>query len=435
MSAEPSGPRGLGGAIPLGPGTPARPPAPQPLPAPRPAPVPEHVTELDEAVALRPAAVDPHQRLPAKFAMLSVHRAYDGGREAFRLRGHSGGELETVLDSEHTQLRPKNLALHNLRQGTGRPSLPSELLMGLEEWSRGQEALVRWINALRARHGAELQLVIWDDTDYDIPWELLHLSGGQELGMAREILGALVTVVRWTTVHGAGTSPFGEPAACSGHVLGFYAEQMRQDAEVFEEYQHSPHFVRPWPFLAELTRRELGAGLVYMGCHAEYGPDAHDVKIDVVSWSRLNLQPMPALADGRTLVCLNACDSARAFDNQGRGENALRGFAELFLRKGAGGCIATSGKVGDKTAHQQIRELVKRVCADPELPVARALREFRAGAAARLPVPLWWLDGEDRSELDTEREILESLYSFMFVYFGHPFTTLRLRGRTEEVGW
>lgn len=49
--------------------------------------------------------------------------------------------------------------------------------------------------------------MVWDDTDYDIPWELLHLTGHQENGLVSGILGALVTVVRWTTVREAGTTP------------------------------------------------------------------------------------------------------------------------------------------------------------------------------------------------------------------------------------
>lgn len=431
MSVEPSGPRGLGGAIPLGPGMPARPPAPEPLAVPRPAAVPEHVAEPQEAVRLPAAPVDPDARLPAGFAKLSVQRAYgEPGQDAFWLTGHSG-ELETRLDSEYTRLRPDDLVLHSLRPGSSVP--PSEILLGLAEWSEGQAPLVRWIDGLRARHGPELQLVVWDDTDYDIPWELLHLPGRPEHGLVAGILGALVTVVRWTTVREAGTTPFGTPASCSGHVVGYYAEQMSRDVEVFEGYVPRAHIGTPRTFLTELARPDLGAGLVYMGCHAEYGTRAHEVKIASVSWSDLNRQTMPALRGGSTLVCLNACESGRLFDNRGRGESALRGFAELFLRKGAGGCIATSGKVGDDVAHRLIRELVGRVCADPELPVARALREFRASAVARLPDPLSWLDVDGGDRTERQREILLVLYSFMFLYFGHPQTTLRLRVRAQEV--
>ncbi|MET7570279.1 CHAT domain-containing protein [Streptomyces sp. NPDC005492] len=430
MPAEPPGPRALGGAVPLGPGAPARRPAPEALSAPRTAGVPEHVAEPYEPVSLAATAVDPDARLPVGFAKLAVNRAYDErGQEVFWLTGHSG-DLELSLDSEDTRLRPSGLALSNLRPD-GFP--PTEIFRAVAEWSGRQEDVVRWINELRARFGAELHLVIWDDTDYDIPWEMLRLTGGRDLGVDDGILGALVTVVRWTTIREAGSTPFDEPAVCSGHVLGYYAEEMRRDATVFDGFEHRGHFGTTRTFLTELARPGLGAGLVYMGCHATHGPNLYKLKLGTVTWNELNGLDMSALDGRRTLVCLNACHSARFVNNRPLGENALRGFAELFLRKGAGGCIATSGKVGDDVAHDLIRELVGQLCADPELPVARALRDFRAAAVARLPDPLPFVYGDDdRFDAEGQREILPILYSFMFLYFGHPLTTLRLSVRAQE---
>lgn len=430
MSSEPPFPKGLGGVIPLGPGTPSRPPAPQALPAPRTAAVPEHLAEPSEPVALPPAPVDPDARLPDGFVRLGVHRAYDEhGRELFGLTGH-GGDLELAPGPADTRLRPEDIALSNVRRDG---FAPSEFFHAVAEWSEGQAELVRWINDLRARHGTGLQLVIWDDTDYDIPWELLRLTSDPRRGLAAGILGALVTVVRWTTIRKAGTTPFGGPAACAGQVLGYYAEPMRRDRQVFERFVHTAHSGSARTFLNDLARPDLGAGLVYMGCHATYGAKLHQLRLDTVTWSELNAQAMPALDGGHTLVCLNACHSARLVHNTARGENALRGFAELFLRKGAGGCIATSGQVGDDVAHALVRELMGRLGGGPDLPVAHALREFRAAAAARLPDPLPFLYGAD-GQVDTagQQRLLPFLYSFMFLYFGHPQTTLRLSVRAQE---
>jgi hypothetical protein len=435
VSDEPPG--GLGGAIPLGPGS-ARPPAPVPLPAPRPAQMPdhlaEHMAEAVEPVALDARRVDPDARPPAGFARLSVHPAYDErGQKVFWLKGHSG-DADTWLESERPWLPPTDLVLHKLRRdGDGPP--PSEVLLGLAEWSEVHTDVVRWINALRTRHGAELQLVIWDDTDYDIPWELLNLSERHEGGLAYEVLGALVTVVRWgSSLHASHASPFGTPASCSGNVLGYYAEEMARDAEAFENFEHVPHIGPVEPFLAELTQPGLGAGLVYMGCHATHGARLDEVTLARKTWSELRRRSMPSLTDGNTLVCLNACDSARPLDNHGRGDHSLRSFPELFLRKGAGACIATSGTVGDDVAHRLIRDLVDQVCTDPELPVARALREFRARAVARLPDRLPTVSNDlDEFDAPGQRPILLFLYSFMFLYFGHPSTTLRLSVRSPEV--
>lgn len=407
-------------------------PIPEPLAAPRPVHVPEHLI-ASPGEPLFPVPLSTDQSLPDGFARLSVHRAArdSSGQEAFWLIGHSG-DLKLQLSSAQPLLRPSGLALSNVRED-GFP--PTELFRAINDWSRKQEDLVRWINELRARHGPELQLVVWDDTDYDIPWELLRLAGDQERGLAGGVLGALVTVVRWTTIREAGTNPFDEAATCAGHVLGYYAQGMSRDVGVFKEYEHKPHFGTARDFLNELTRPDLGAGLLYMGCHATYGPNLYHLTLGTVTWNELNEHEMAALADRRTLVCLNACHSGRMVDNRLQGESALRGFAELFLRKGAGGCIATSGTVGDHVAHHLIRELIERLCADPALPVAHALREFRARAMARLPDPLPYLYGDDGTlDVEGQQRILPILYSFMFLYFGHPFTTLRLNMRAQE-GW
>ncbi|MFD7130875.1 CHAT domain-containing protein [Streptomyces sp. NPDC059894] len=430
MSADVPGHLGLGGAVPQGPGLRGTVPMPEPLTAPRPTAIPEHVTESYDLVPLTPAPVNPDERLPEGFAKLSVHRAHDGlGQEMFWLTGHSE-DVRLTLDSEDTRLRPSGITLDNLhKDGVA----PSELLLAVADWSEGQEDLVRWINGLRARHGTELHLVIWDDTDYNIPWELLHLTEDDGRGLDAGILGALVTVVRWTTIRKAGTTPFSEPASCTGGVLGYYATEMRRDVGVFQNFEHTGHYGSTRTFLGELARGDLDAGLVYMGCHATYGQHVTDLRIGTVTWSELNRQPMPALSDGRTLVCLNACHSARSVRNTQRGENALRGFAELFLRKGAGGCIATSGRVGDDVAHTLVHELVGLLCEDPDLPVAQALRRFRAAAAARIPDPLPHLFGDDEKvDAEGQRLILPFLYSFMFLYFGHPLTTLRLTVRVQE---
>jgi hypothetical protein len=403
---------------------------PEPLEAPRAVLVPEKVAAPTEAESLAPALVDPDARLPEGFAKLAVHRGTDEyGRELFWLKGHSGDE-ELALDSEEARLRPDDIALSNVRQGG---FAPTELFLAVAEWSDNQEYLLRWINDLRAQHGAKLQLVVWDDTDYDIPWELLRLPADGRHGLASGILGALVTVVRWTTIRQAGTTPFGEPAACSGQVLGYYAKHMTRDIEVFENFAHRVHR-RSHTFLGDLARPDLGAGLVYMGCHATYGTKLYDLRLDAITWGELNAQTMRVLDGRRTLVCLNACQSARMVKNSPRGENTLRGFAELFLRKGAGGCIATSGKIGDDIGHDLIRELVRLLSADPELPVAQALREFRARAVAALPDPLPYLYTDDGT-VDTagQQRLLPLLYSFMFLYFGHPQTTLRLSVRAQEV--
>lgn len=389
----------------------------------------EEVALVSEEIALGPQAADPEVRLPEGFAVLKVHRermSLSGGerRQAFAVEGF-GDDIRLPYTLTDRQLRAPDLSLGNVQPGDG--DFPTLVYRTIKQWSARQPGLVAWINRLRLRHGEELNLVIWDDTDYDIPWELLWLDGGlPEQGLAPGHLGAVVTVARWTTIHEVGTPPLARAEECAGHVLCYFHEHMDADVGAFSGFSHRPHR-ELLPFLGELERAELRAGLVYLACHGTYGQQLRDLMLGHARWVEMNDVDMAALRHHATLVCLNACHTARVVHNTSGGEDALRGFAELFLRKGARGCIASSGQVGDDVAHGVIHEIVGDLAADPAKPVARALREYRARAAAALPDAPAWVDRrDDDTDVAGQWQILPALYSFMFLYFGPPLTTLRL---------
>jgi hypothetical protein len=61
------------------------------------------------------------------------------------------------------------------------------------------------------------------------------------------------------------------------------------------------------------------------------------------------------------------------------------------------------------------------------------LRDFRARAAAALPRPLPRTRARDHSiDYEGQRRVLSVLYQFMYVYYGHPRTTLRLAPRAPD---
>ncbi len=120
-------------------------------------------------------------------------------------------------------------------------------------------------------------------------------------------------------------------------------------------------------------------------------------------------------------------------NNRPLGENALRGFAELFLRKGAGRLHRHLGQGRRRRGARPDPRTRRPALRRPRTAVARALRDFRAAAVARLPDPLPYVYGDDdRFDAEGQRQILPILYSFMFLYFGHPLTTLRLSVRAQE---
>ncbi|MFE2194496.1 CHAT domain-containing protein [Streptomyces olivaceus] len=370
----------------------------------------------------------PGARLEDGFAVLRVLRA-DGadGLPGYRLQGWCG-DLSVNCAAGPTRRAAPAVSLARLRQD-GDGHYPSEVLRGIRLWSDNQRELAHWINRIRARHGDGLRLVVWDDTGYDLPWELLLLPENTAPGLAGGPLGALVAVARWTTVRdlSQGGLP-SETGDCHGRVLGYLHRDMADDGHLFTPYAHRFHG-RMTPFLSDLDTEADRTGLVYLGCHGTYGDAVPRLTLGDRTWAELNGEPMSVLRRDGSLVCLNACDSGRFVDNRAQGEEAMRGFAELFLRKGAGGCIVSSGKVGDLEARSMARRLVREVAEHPHRPVVRTLRDFRAraldefGSLAALPRVR-----NDDGQVDVvgQKRVLRLLYAFMFHYYGHPRTALRL---------
>ncbi|MDG9716553.1 CHAT domain-containing protein [Streptomyces sp. DH24] len=393
----------------------------------RPAAPVSHLRRAQEPPAgLGGTDAHPGARLEDGFAVLHVLRSEGAdGRQGYRLHGWCG-DLSVTCAPGPTRLTAPAVSLANLRQDGG--EYPSEVLRGIRLWSGNQPELTGWLNRIRARHGDCLRLVVWDDTGYDLPWELFWLPGDARYKLEGGPLGALTVVSRWTTVHDAGQGLPRETGDCQGRVLGYLHQDMTDDGRVFAPYTHRLHR-RMTPFLRDLDTHTDRTGLVYLGCHGTYGDTVPRLSLGGRTWAELNGEPMAVLRRDRSLVCLNACDSGRFVDNRAQGEEALRGFAELFLRKGAGGCIVTSGKVGDQEARRLVRRLVREVAEHPHRPVPQTLRAFRAraleefGSLAAVPSVR-----DDDGQVDSagQKRVLRLLYAFMFHYYGHPQTTLRL---------
>ncbi|WP_107085120.1 CHAT domain-containing protein [Streptomyces maremycinicus] len=365
-------------------------------------------------------------RLEEGLAVLHVQRALgaDGGA-GYRLLGWCG-DLKVSCPAGPTRRAAPAVSLANLRQEGG--AYPSEVLRAIRLWSGNQPELVRWINLIRARHGDGLRLIVCDDTGYELPWELLWLPADTENRLPAGLLGALVVMVRWTTVRDTGLGLPHRVGDFHGRVLGYLHKDMADDGTVFAPYAHQLH-LEMTPFLQALDTQVDRTGLVYLGCHGGYGASVTHLTLGDRTWAEFDGETMRVLRRDRSLVCLNACHSGRFVDNSAQGEEALRGFAELFLRKGAGGCIVTAGKVGDLEARTLVKQLMHEMAARPHHPVTRTLRDFRAHAVedfgSLADIPSVRNDG-GRIDRIGQKRVLRLLYTFMFHFYGHPDTTLRL---------
>ncbi|MFG2625593.1 CHAT domain-containing protein [Streptomyces sp. NPDC048473] len=400
-------------------------------------------TGLRERLGLAEAHAD--SRPPPHTARITVvpHHDRHGGPQAFGVSAWCEGVPRLPYTTGPTQLRPTDIGLGN---ALGDGPAPSQLLRDIRHWSGNQRRLGAWINRARAVHGDALQITIHDDTGYEIPWEAFWLPADPENGLGEGLLGALVAVTRWLTIRSADMVLPESSVCAAGDVLGYYfhdvnvapgwhggarrIHDMRDDMAVFHGYAHRPH-VTIDGFLDELDARPSDpVGLVYMAAHGTYDERVNALTLAEVSWAEYDDRPMTVLDKDHSMVCLNACHSARFVRNTGVGETDLRGFTELFLRKGAGGCVVAAGQVGDSEARELIGQLVGIVAEEPWRPVADSLRLFRAralhefGPLAQLPRALH----EGRPNVDGQRPVLRLLYSLMFQYYGHPLSTLSLSG-------
>ncbi|MFF5754874.1 CHAT domain-containing protein [Streptomyces longwoodensis] len=386
-----------------------------------------HLRRSQEPPAgLGPTAAHPGARLPEGLALLTVVRSRGAdGRDGYRLDGRCGS-LTVTCEAGPTRRTAPAVSLANLRQGDG--EYPSEVLRGIRLWSENQGPLARWLNRIRARYGTALRLIVWDDTGYELPWELFWLPEDPDLAVHEGLLGASVAMTRWTTVHDADQHLPRESEHCRGGILGYLHRDMTDDGTVFASYTHRMHREMT-SFLDALNGLADPTGLVYMGCHGAYGDTVTRLRLGERTWAEFNGEKMDVLGRDRSLVCLNACHSGRFVDNRAQGEEALRGFAELFLRKGAGGCIVTAGKVGDAEARALVRRLVRDVAAQPQYPVAEKLRAFRARAVEEFgPLSAVPSVHRDDGTVDApgQKRVLRLLYAFMFHFYGHPLTRLQL---------
>jgi hypothetical protein len=340
--------------------------------------------------------------------VLQVHRDADG----FRVSG-AHREIELVSTGGSRYRRPE-IALGDLVAPGG--EMPADVLWLLREWSRTHDEITDWLNALRAAVGADLRLVVWDDTGFEIPWELLWLpaAAGHPAGW----LGALLPVVRWTTLHGrsaAVASPYDDqPVESHGELVVYLIDEMAADAEVLAPYGPLRRADGPG-LLTRLTQTDPRIGLVYVASHGTAEESTVRRRLGELRLTSLSFDPLPGLSASRSLVVLNACHSGRLFADPRLNDSLLRGFAEAFLRHGASAVIGTTGEVDTVRAGQVAAELLAALAGAGPAHVARALRDVRARIAAATP-----------ADTDDQRELLPFLSTFMYVCYGNALTTLRL---------
>ncbi|MEU4161504.1 hypothetical protein [Actinoplanes sp. NPDC026670] len=370
-------------------------------------------------IPMPPAAPDLSRELPRDVALLKVIAVDDApDRYRFRLEGYFRGRLWSSTESdEKAHLRP-GLAMDDALTADSEAALEAaveyyEFIMG---WSATKHGLGNWLRGLRAAEPAGVRLIIWDDTDTGLPWELYRLVDGA----AHRWLGETFPVTRWTTIHDPDRhgqfSASGEPVRSGGGILCFEDGELVAGAGLSIT---SVAAVSRVDTLVELLRRldDEGQrfGLVYVRAHGRHGTDVRSARLGGIPLARFETLGLRAVHASGSVVLLNACNSARPVVDPAMGDRANRNFAEIFLRRRALAVVATMGEVPTGSSAALARSMIARARAGG-VRIPEFLQGRRADAARELPADTLALGPGEREAIQ------DFLYASRYVYFGHPDT-------------
>jgi len=382
-----------------------------------PIPVPEvQPAEGDDSEVFDPSSGALHRSLPPDSALLSVTEdTTPGSLRHFRLGFYFDGRYEESRDEDVRVQTAVDLSLHRIAErGTWKEDHDE-----LKHWWQELARLRRWMN--RLAETTDARLIVWDNTNFQLPWELYHVAE-QPDGTPSGWLGAMVEVVRWTSLLETGRETLYTAAksGSTGSVLVLETEDITAQSDgiatLAEDYGPPP--VRDMDtLLGELNRNDLRLGLVLVHCHGVNATNANEFRLAERTLNEIEDSPMAALKHSEAVVILNACNTAKIVPVGPHAHRATRSFAEMFLRKGASSVIATLGKVGLDHTHEFTFQLLNAT--DDDRRISRFLMHHRRTYVQRLADP---------TRDDARYE--QFFYSFMYVCFGHPDTTLEVTQST-----
>jgi CHAT domain len=421
-------------------------------------PTTEHGLTRDPALItafaeeLGPDDADLSRGLAPNMAMMIVTPTTFENSPAFQLYFHYRGVAQSATTQAQLARQRQDLSIslaHLTVQGRQDPPPDHwrRTYGRVRNWWSGMSPLSRWMGDL-VDAGDDSALIIWDETDYEIPWELFYRDPRTYAGtcLGREgWLGALIPVIRWTSA--PSTAPPWQYTAvarqCDGPLL--IAEGVttgHAEADPFDGLPVLARFSGLLDMLVDLGKDDLGTfGLAIVHGHGDYATNAGEFTLDGVPLNELDEYPMGALTKCGALVLLNVCASGRPSASN---RPVPHSFVEVFLRSGAGGVIATSADVDLNQRHDFVIRFVNGALG-ADLSIAEALRSLRAGQAdkARKILAKRILADQERRKPLTKRTMtdetlealdkqIENVYKwffaeFAYLYYGHVSTRLRVR--------
>jgi len=406
------------------------------------------LTSIPEEIG--PGSTDLSQTLAPNVALLIVTKTTFEGMPTFQLYFHYRGRAEAATSNEQLarQHPDPSISLATLtarHMQSPQPRHWRQAYGKLRNWWTGVYPLSRWLGSL-VDADDHPRLIVWDETDYEIPWELFYRDSRPPNQGRSGWLGELIQVIRWTTTASAPPWRYtAQDRQCDGELLIAEHLEAGQQSDPFADYPVVARFSGLREMLIRLGQDDLRTfSLAIVHVHGEYSAQAGEFMLDGVPLNELDEYPMNALARSGAVVLLNACASGRPSADPASHQAVPRSFVEVFLRSGAGGVIATAADIDLNHRHDFVVRLVESA-RDKDLNVAAALQSLRADHARKAKEIRELRDKADleraqpsagRTLSDEELERLdkqvENVYRwffawFAYLYFGHPGTALRVR--------
>lgn len=403
-------------------------------PTPQPAPRPELLDQNKDDAAASPGSkkvpdttLDLSATLPDSVALLKVLPMRMDNQDCFRLELYWRHDIRVTKGKNELkrQGRPGFVLADELDHRIS-PCNAVDSYTKLRVWSETKYELIEWLTDLRRDPGA--RLIVWDDTDFGIPWELFW----HDMGKDSAWLGTVVQVIRWTTVHDANRHhqfSAEKSQSIGGDVLYYEDPTLTADTTTIHHPRDHPGYsaASSMEDLLDKLTKPGNYGLVYVRGHGHHDPDLFKSTLAGVRLADLSGRKLPALAGSKSVVFLNACNSARPVIDKSLGDESNRNFAEVFLRQRASGVVASMAEVPVYHSAAMARNLVHKARGADGVPIPEFLRAHRELYAKNLPAHT----SDTNLTNPQQRSILAFLYASVFAYFGHPDSVFRLASPKE----
>lgn len=274
-----------------------------------------------------------------------------------------------------------------------------------------------WFEDVLSRYGSNCCIVLVDQTEVQLPWEMFKLSGAR-------YLGAEVVVVRWLVeqFRGKNVQLLLERSEQEGHVMVYRSSQLAERSILNQLKHQSCDRITQLPSSLVHKGNRSVAGLVYLSC-----PNVLTTGDEAAALTRLGdtegrsikltFDDVEGLVRQRPIFLVTAPYSGRLLSSAGK----TCGFVKATLTLVASGYIGTLANVPPKIGDQVIEIFLRAASTQTGVNPAEFLKRLREKCVSDYQQTQ---RNGNPEKIDQKKRLL--LYVFTFIYYGNSQARLKL---------